>query len=101
MIGGGISGLPYAYFNTGLTIGMIVHVFMMLQTVGSCYLYFQAKDLCNDLSSVSEIGFKLMGRASIFFINGVLVVLCIGLMFIYFNLFGDISAGLYKDIIDD
>jgi amino acid permease len=49
MIGGGISGLPYAYFNTGLSLGMIVHAFMMIQTSGSCYLYFQTKDLLNGL----------------------------------------------------
>ena len=101
MIGGGISGLPFAYYNTGLSLGLIVHVFMMIQTSASCYLYFQAKDLCNGLSSISEIGFKLMGRKSIFFLNIVLVLLCIGLMFIYFDLFGNICAGLFKDIIDD
>ena len=98
MIGGGIAGLPFAYYWTGLTLGLIIHALMMIATNISCYLYLKTKDILGGLATISEIGFKLMGRASIFFINTVLIALCVGLMIIYFDLFGRICAGLYQDI---
>ena len=95
MIGGGIAGLPFSYFHTGLSLGLIIHLLMMILTNLSCYLYLRTKDLLHGLCSISEIGFKLIGRSSIFFINIVIVLLCVGLMIIYFDLFGNICAGLY------
>ena len=100
MIGGGISGLPYSYFNTGLTLGLIIHLFMAALTAFSCYLYLTTKDILK-LQSISEIAFKLQGRCSIFFVNIVLIILALGLMVIYFDLFGQICAGLFRDIVSD
>lgn len=40
MIGGGISSMPYSYFQTGFTLGIIVNVLVCIQTSLSCYLYF-------------------------------------------------------------
>ena len=95
MIGGGVAGLPFAYYWTGLTMGLILHVLMMVATNISCFLYLKTKDILGGLSTISEIGYKLMGRSSIFFINAVLILLCVGLMIIYFDLFGTICAGLF------
>ena len=94
MIGGGVAGLPYADFWTGLSMGLLIHVVMMVLTNISCYLYLRTKDVLGGLASISEIGYKLWGRSSIFFINAVLIMLCVGLMIIYFDLFGTICAGL-------
>ena len=40
IIGGGISGLPYSFFQTGFTLGIIFNIFMCFQCGLSCYLYF-------------------------------------------------------------
>jgi amino acid permease len=73
----------------------------MIQVSLSCLLYLQAKDLLNGLESISEIGYRLFGRSSIFFMNGTLLFLCLGSITIYFNIFGSICSGLMKNVTGD
>ena len=49
------------------------------------------------MESISEIGFKLLGRFSIYLMNGIILLLTIGLLIIYFILYGNIVSSLAKD----
>ena len=60
-------------------------------------MYLYSKDLTGGLESISEIAFKLLGRISIFMMSTVLLLLCMGCLVIYFNLFAKICVGLYDD----
>lgn len=53
------------------------------------------------LDSISEIGFKLFGRMSIFFMNVILIFLCTGSITIYFSLFGSTCSNLFKTLSDN
>jgi amino acid permease len=52
------------------------------------------------------MGYVLIGRPAIFAFNGVIILLCLGAMIIYFNLFGQVSSDIvrtmsHKDIDND
>jgi amino acid permease len=59
MIGAALVGLPYAFYYTGIPLGVALNVIIGILTSNSSLLYFMVKDLCGDLKSFSEIGFKL------------------------------------------
>ena len=46
---------------------------------------------------MSEIGFVLVGRKSIFILNGIIFVSSFGLMMIYFIVFGDIASSIAEE----
>lgn len=52
------------------------------------------------VESLSLMGFRLVGRYSIFIMNTILMLLCIGALIIYFNVFGNICANLIKNIFN-
>ena len=101
IIGGGIAGLPFSFYKTGFSLGIIANIFMAIQCGLSCYLYFQTKDILNGLSSISEISYKLLGRGSIFFTNIALIFLTLGLLVLYFILFGTTFSALMVMIFRD
>lgn len=49
-------------------------------------------DMLEGLESLSEIGYKLLGRKSIFIINGMVMTNCIGSLVAYYNIFGGIMS---------
>lgn len=56
------------------------------------------KDILHGLDSISEIGYKLFGRVSIFFMNIILIFLCTGSITIYFSLFGSTCRNLFVSL---
>lgn len=52
------------------------------------------------VESLSLMGFRLVGRFSIFFMNLILMLLCVGALIIYFNVFGGICASLVQGIFN-
>lgn len=61
-------------------------------------MYLRSKELTGGLESLSEIGFKLMGRKSIYMINTLILINCTGSLIAYFNIFGNILTSIFKDI---
>ena len=58
-------------------------------------MYFLTKDLVGNLESFSEIGFKLLGRSSIFMINALVFFNCAGCLIVYYNIFSGIMASIF------
>jgi amino acid permease len=56
----------------------------------------QTREYTVGLESIAEIGYALIGRPAIFAFNGILVLLCLGSITIYFNLFGSVASGFFK-----
>jgi amino acid permease len=92
IIGGGIVGLPFAFFNLGFIAGFIIEVIFAYLTRLSCQIYLAAYELIpGKLDSLYEIGYMIFGRKSIFMISFIIAINSFGLMMIYFIIFAKIS----------
>lgn len=49
IVGGGIVGLPYSFYQTGIPVGILMNILFALMTLYSCILYIKAKDLVGNL----------------------------------------------------
>eukprot|EP00347_Sterkiella_histriomuscorum_P010970 403374242 len=97
IIGGGVVGLPFSFYHSGIPFGIILNIVFALQTIYSCHLIIQAKELTGGLCSFSEIGYLLMGRKSIFLVNGIIFIGAFQLIMIYFIVIGDICSSFFSE----
>ena len=65
----------------------------------SCDLYLACLDLTDGLQTLSEISYEVAGRGMIIWANFCIFSLCVGLMFAYYNLFGDIFSSFMQDFL--
>jgi len=100
IVGGGIVGVPYSLLHAGIPFGIFLHFIVALSCSYSCTLYIHAKDLIPiQVESLYEIGFSVMGRCSIYLVSVIVWVASLGLMMIYFIVFGDIAASISRQLI--
>lgn len=92
-------GIPYAFYYLSLEVGLTVVAAMAFQTVLSVKIYLEAKDLIpGSPESLFEIGFILFKRSSIFFVCFIIIFNSLGLMLIYFIVFGDTMSSVLCDL---
>lgn len=66
---------------------------MVAQVLLSSVLYLKARELCPyGPQTMQEVGFIILGRPSIFWISVIILINSIGLLIIFFSIFGD-TAG--------
>ena len=95
IVGGGIVGIPYAMFHTGIPLGLFINVIMALACYYTSTLYLRVKDLSPIyVESLFELGFVTMGAFSIYLISGLITFTGFGCTMIYFIVFSNISKSL-------
>lgn len=100
IIGGGMLGIPFAFYHLGIILGSVLIVVVGLITQHSIYLYLQSKDLLPlHLESLFDIGFMLIGKKSIYIVSSAQFVMCSGLMMVYFIVFGDILSSMMSQLV--
>jgi len=95
-IGGGILGIPYAFYHVGLINGIILLLFFAGTGHLSVMLYLRTKDLTpRKYESTYEIAFLLFGRASIFVVTGTLFFFGLSMMVMYYIILGETVGHLF------
>jgi amino acid permease len=100
IIGGGIVGIPAAFYSAGIPLAIAMNLLVGASTIYSAVFYLRARDMTGR-TSFSEIGYIVWGRKSIFIINFIIFFNSFGLMMIYFIVFSGIASSLVKIGISD
>ena len=70
VIGGGIVGIPYSMYQTGIPLGILTNILVCASIQYSCLLYFEAKNLLPvTVGSIYELSYVNVGRSSIFVVS--------------------------------
>ena len=94
-IGGGILGLPYAFYHLGLFLGVISCITVAILSHFSSIMHLKTKDLTpRRYESVYEIAFLLVGRPSIFFVCIIMFLANTGSIIMYYIIIGDTLSSL-------
>ena len=97
IVGGGIVGIPYAMFHTGIPLGLVLNIGVALAGWYTGYLYLTVKNLSPTyVESMYELGFVTMGVSSIYILSSVVLISGAGCIMIYFIVFSNISVSLYE-----
>ena len=95
IVGGGIVGIPFAMFHTGIPLGIVLNIGIAVAGWYTGTLYLKVKDMSPTyVESLYELGFVTMGAASIYVISVVVLISGVGCTMIYFIVFSKISASL-------
>jgi len=99
IIGGGIVGVPYGMYLSGIPMGLIMNVICWILCYVSVMLYMEAKSLSGvSTKTLYEFGYVSMGKGSIFFIAFLSTVQTVGFVMIYFIVFGDIAGSIVSQL---
>ena len=99
-IGAGIVGIPYAFYNLGLTLGILTICAYAFVAWIAVILMLKAKDLSpRHYESLYELGYLLMGKPAIYAICGVILFQCMGVLMVYFIIFGDTMSEVFRQMV--
>ena len=99
-IGAGIVGIPYAFYNLGLTLGVLTISLTAAVAWMAVVLMLKAKDLSpRHYESLYELGYLLMGRTAIFAICTVILMQAMGVLMVYFIIFGDTMSEVFTQMV--
>jgi len=102
IIGGGIVSIPYSFVSVGIPAAICLNIIAVMLTIFSCDLWLASKDVVPDKpESMYEIGYMVMGRPSIFMVGCIQFINSLGLLLLYFIVFGDTAAQLVANIGND
>ena len=94
-------GLPFAFYNLGIPLGLIITITICILTEQSCHLYLEIMLITPGYSqSLYELGYIIAGRKTIFYISLVIGLNSFGLMMIYFIIFADSASSLSHQIFE-
>lgn len=100
IVGGGIVGLPYANYTSGLTFGVALNIISPILAFTSGYLFMTCKLMAPiKIETLYELGYFTMGKCSIYFISFIAIVCNQGFCIIYFIVFGQCAQSIAKDLI--
>lgn len=98
IVGGGVVGIPYAMFHTGIPLGIFLNIGVALSGWYTGTLYLKVKDLSPTyVESMYELGFVTMGVFSIYLISIIILISGTGCTMIYFIVFSNISTSLAEN----
>ena len=96
-IGAGIVGIPYAFYHLGLSLGVVTICVTAFVAWMAVVLMLKAKDLSpRHYESLYELGYLLMGRPAIFAICAVILMQAMGVLMVYFIIFGDTMSEVFR-----
>ena len=99
-IGGGLLGLPYAFYRLGLILGLVTLFFIASLSHFSNVLYLKVKDLTpRKYESVYEIAYLLFGRPSIFVVCTIMFISNLGAIVMYYLIIGDVLSSLSTQLL--
>lgn len=100
IVGGGIVGIPYANYTSGLDFGIILNIISPILAWTSGFLFMTCKLMSPiKIETLYELGYTTMGKWSIYFISFIAIVCNQGFCMIYFIVFGDCAASVARDLI--
>jgi len=99
-VGAGICAMPYAFNYMGVPFGIFLIFLTAFVSWMAVILMLKAKDLSpRHYESLYELGYLLMGRKAIFTICTVVLVQAVGLLMVYYIIFGDTMAEVFTQMI--
>jgi len=102
IVGGGIVGIPFAMFHTGIPLGIVLNFCVALAGWYTGNLYLKVKDLSPTyVESMYELGYVTMGVCSIYLFSALILLSGIGCIMIYFIVFSNISSSIAGQIQDE
>ena len=92
--------MPYAFAHMGIPLGVFTVTAMALVSWVAVILMLKAKDISPmHYESLYELGYLLMGRKAIFAICSVVLIQAVGLLQVYFIIFGDTMSEVFMQMI--
>ena len=99
IVGGGIVGIPYANYTSGLDFAFSLYLIAPCLAFTSGYLFMTCKLIAPiKIETLYELGYFTMGKCSIYFISFIAIVCNQGFCMIYFIVFGQCAANVTRDI---
>ena len=99
-VGGGMLGIPFAFYHLGLFLGLICVVIAALLSHYANVMYLKVKDLTpRRYESVYEIAYLLTGRPSIFVVCSVMLITNFTASLLFYMVLGETISSLCTQVL--